>query len=48
MYAVHADRVSLERHAVFRRHLACAADPCGTVDREVIDDAVARDGRTAV
>ena len=40
-------RVSLERYAVFRRHLAGAADPWGTVDREVIDAAIARDGRAA-
>jgi len=38
-------RVSLERFAVFRRHLAGAADPWGTVDRGVIDAAVARDGQ---
>ena len=40
-------RVSLERYAVFRRHLAGAADPWGTVDRGVIDAAVARDGLPA-
>ena len=40
-------RVSLERYAVFRRYLAGSADPWGTVDREVIDAAVARDGLPA-
>lgn len=38
-------RISLERYAVFRRHLAGAADPWGTVDRGVIDAAIARDGQ---
>ena len=38
-------RVSLERYAVFRRHLAGAADPYGTYDRAVIDAAIARDGQ---
>ncbi len=37
-------RVSLERYAVFRRHLAGTADPWGTLDREVIEAAIARDG----
>lgn len=40
-------RVSLERFAVFRRYLAGAADPWGTLDREAIDAAVARDGLPA-
>ena len=40
-------RVSLERYAVFRRHLAGAADPWGTVDRRAIDVAIARDGLPA-
>lgn len=40
-------RVSLERYAVFRRHLAGAADPWGTVDRRAIDAAIARDGLPA-
>ena len=38
-------RVSLERYAVFRRHLAGTANPWGTVERGVIDAAVARDGQ---
>ena len=38
-------RVSLERYAVFRRHLAGTDDPYGTVDRDVIEAAIARDGR---
>ena len=38
-------RVSLERYAVFRRHLAGAADPVGTLDRAVIDTAIAREGQ---
>ena len=38
-------RVSQERYAVFRRHLAGAVNPWGTVDRAVIDAAIARDGR---
>ena len=38
-------RVSQERYAVFRRHLAGTADPWGTVDRTVIEAAIARDGR---
>ncbi len=38
-------RVSQERYAVFRRHLAGAADPWGTVDRTVIEAAIARDGK---
>jgi len=38
-------RVSQERYAVFRRHLAGAGNPWGTVDRTVIDAAIARDGR---
>lgn len=37
-------RVSLERFAVFRRHLAGTDDPVGELDRTVIDAAVARDG----
>lgn len=37
-------RVSLERFAVFRRHLAGHASPWGELDRGVIDAAVARDG----
>jgi uncharacterized Ntn-hydrolase superfamily protein len=37
-------RVSLERYAVFRRHLAGTADPWGTIDRAVIDAAIAREG----
>lgn len=38
-------RVSLERYAVFRRHLAGRDDPWGTLDRGVIEAAIARDGR---
>ena len=38
-------RVSLERFAVFRRHLAGAGDPWGTLDRGAIEAAIARDGR---
>ncbi len=38
-------RVSQERYAVFRRHLAGVADPWGTLDRSVIDAAIVRDGR---
>lgn len=38
-------RVSLERFALFRRHLARTADPWGTLDRGVIEAAIARDGR---
>ncbi len=41
-------RVSLERYAVFRRHLAGTADPWGTLDREAIDAATTRDGLPAV
>ncbi|MFT8245960.1 DUF1028 domain-containing protein [Roseomonas sp. BN140053] len=37
-------RVSLERFAVFRRHLAGSTNPWGTLDREVINAAVERDG----
>lgn len=37
-------RVSLERYAVFRRYLAGISDPYGTVDRGVIEAAIARDG----
>jgi len=37
-------RVSLERFAVFRRHLAGRASPWGELDRAVIDAAVTRDG----
>lgn len=39
--------VSLERFAVFRRHLAGAASPWGELDRTVIDAAILRDGRPA-
>lgn len=38
-------RVSLERFAVFRRHLAGRESPWGELDRGVIDEAVARDGQ---
>ena len=38
-------RVSQERYAVFRRHLAGTDNPWGTVDRTVIDAAIAQDGR---
>ncbi len=38
-------RVSLERYAVFRRHLAGSGDPWGTLDRAAIEAAIARDGR---
>jgi uncharacterized Ntn-hydrolase superfamily protein len=38
-------RVSQERYAVFRRHLAGAADPWGTLDRRVIEAAILRNGR---
>ena len=38
-------RVSLERYAVFRRHLAGRDNPWGELDRTVIDAAVTRDGR---
>lgn len=37
--------VSLERYAVFRRHLAGSADPYGELDRAVFEAAIARDGR---
>ncbi len=37
-------RVSLERYAVFRRHLAGAKDPWGTVDRRAIDRAIEAEG----
>ena len=37
-------RVSLERYAVFRHHLAGTDSPYGTVDRGVIEDAIMRDG----
>lgn len=40
-------RVSLERYAVFRRYLAGAANPWGTLGREAIDAAVTRDGLPA-
>ena len=40
------NRVSLERFAVFRRHLAGAASRWGTLDRATIDAAVARDGQS--
>jgi uncharacterized Ntn-hydrolase superfamily protein len=38
-------RVSLERFAVFRRHLAGTKNPYGELDRDVINAAIARDGR---
>jgi uncharacterized Ntn-hydrolase superfamily protein len=38
-------RVSLERFAVFRRFLPGAHSPCGVFDREVLDAAIARDGK---
>ena len=38
-------RGSLERYAVFRRHLAGSGNPWGTLDRGVIEAAIARDGR---
>ncbi len=38
-------RVSLERFAVFRGHLAGTASPYGTLDRRAIDAAIARDGQ---
>lgn len=38
-------RISQERHAPFRRHLAGTGNPWGTVDRTVIEAAIARDGR---
>ena len=38
-------RVSLERFAVFRRHLAGRDSPWGELDRGVIDAAVVRDGQ---
>lgn len=41
-------RVSLERYAVFRRHLAGRDSPWGELDRAVIDAAVARDGQPFV
>jgi uncharacterized Ntn-hydrolase superfamily protein len=37
-------RVSLERYAVFRRFLAGSRDKWGTIDREVINAAVEREG----
>jgi len=37
-------RVSLERYAVFRRHLAGKASQWGTLDRAVIEADIARDG----
>jgi uncharacterized Ntn-hydrolase superfamily protein len=38
-------RVSQERYAVFRRFLAGRDSPWGTLDRGVIEAAIARDGR---
>ncbi len=38
-------RVSLGRYAVFRRFLAGADSPYGTVDRDMIEAAVAREGQ---
>ena len=38
-------RVSLERFAVFRRHLAGRDDPAGTLDRAVIDSDIAQHGQ---
>ncbi len=38
-------RVSLERYAVFRRHLASRARPWGELDRTVIDAAIAQEGQ---
>ncbi len=38
-------RVSLERYTVFRRYLAGTDNPYGTVDRGVIEAAIARDGQ---
>jgi uncharacterized Ntn-hydrolase superfamily protein len=38
-------RISLERYAVFRRHLAGTNSRYGTVDRSVIDAAIAQDGQ---
>ncbi len=38
-------RISLERYAVFRRHLAGTAHPWGEIDRTVIEAAIARDGQ---
>jgi uncharacterized Ntn-hydrolase superfamily protein len=38
-------RISLERFAVFRRHLAGTHNPYGELDRAVIDAAIAREGR---
>ena len=38
-------RVSLERYAVFRRHLAGTGSPYGTLDRGVIEAAIMRDGQ---
>ncbi len=38
-------RVSLERYAPFRRHLAGRADPWGTLDRAVIEASIARYGQ---
>ena len=38
-------RVSLERYAVFRRFLPGTANRYGTLDRAVIDAAIAREGR---
>ena len=38
-------RVSLERFAVFRRFLPGRHSPCGVFDREVLDAAIARDGK---
>ena len=38
-------RVSLERFAVFRRHVAGRDNPWGELDRTVIEAAIARDGQ---
>lgn len=38
-------RVSLERYAVFRRHMAGTASPWGTLDRAVVDADIQRYGR---
>jgi uncharacterized Ntn-hydrolase superfamily protein len=41
-------RVSLERYAVFRRHLPGTANPWGTLDRAVIEADIAAHGRPLV
>ena len=37
-------RVSLERYAIFRRFMPGADNPYGTIDRDVINAAIEREG----